>query len=104
MKPGRSDLVLVFDDAEIDKAVESTGSVRLNNAGQFCASGKRAIVDDKIYDEFLEKLITKLSAFRVDDPLKDDTKMGPLVRVQLSETIEDQLKHSTQDGDKMIIG
>ena len=70
---------LVFDDCDFDRAVGSAASSALGNAGQDCCARSRILVQKSIYDRFSKAVVDAFKAFRVGDPLDDQTEMGPLV-------------------------
>jgi acyl-CoA reductase-like NAD-dependent aldehyde dehydrogenase len=101
---GGSDPFIVCDDADIEKA--STGAVkgRFINCGQSCIASKRFIVVKNIADEFTEKFVQKTEKLKVDDPLLDDTDLGPLVNAKALENIEGVVKRSIKEGAELITG
>jgi acyl-CoA reductase-like NAD-dependent aldehyde dehydrogenase len=101
---GGSDPFIVCDDADIEKA--STGAVkgRFINCGQSCIASKRFIVVKNIADEFTEKFVQKTEKLKVDDPLLDDTALGPLVNAKALENIEGVVKRSIKEGAELITG
>ena len=101
---GGSDPFIVCDDADIEKA--STGAVkgRFINCGQSCIASKRFIVVKNIADEFTEKFVQKTEKLKVDDPLLDDTDLGPLVNSKALENIEGVVKRSIKEGAELITG
>lgn len=70
---------IVFDDAELDGAVDGAFGAIFLNQGQNCCAGARAFVHEKIYDAFVEKLAEKARARKVGDPLEPDTEHGPQI-------------------------
>jgi acyl-CoA reductase-like NAD-dependent aldehyde dehydrogenase len=101
---GGSDPFIVCNDADIEKA--STGAVkgRFINCGQSCIASKRFIVVKNIADEFTEKFVQKTEKLKVDDPLLDDTDIGPLVNAKALENIEGVVKRSIKEGAELIAG
>ncbi|MBV8425305.1 MAG: NAD-dependent succinate-semialdehyde dehydrogenase, partial [Candidatus Eremiobacteraeota bacterium] len=73
---------IVFEDADIDRAVRDVAACKFRNAGQVCISANRIYVSEKIYDEFAERLATKAGSLCVGDPLDEGTHVGPLVDKQ----------------------
>ena len=80
---GGSDPYVVLEDADLDAAAKTCATSRMINSGQSCIAAKRFIVVDKVHDEFLKKFIEQMKTFGADDPMKDDTRLGPLARVDL---------------------
>src|SRR5699024_3132366 len=74
---GGSDPFIVAADADIEVAARDAVIARCNNSGQQCTGGKRFIVDESIFDEFMELFIAGMEEVVVGDPLEDGTVMGP---------------------------
>jgi len=101
---GSNDAYMVLEDADIDKAVGICATARLYNNGQTCIAGKRFIVTEKVYDEFVEKYVAKFEAIKTGDPLADDTDMGPMAREDLRKTLQEQVDESVEKGAKIACG
>ncbi len=70
---------IVFDDADLEKAAASAPGGAFDNAGQDCCSRSRILVQQGVYERFLELLEPAVKSFRVTDPHADDAEMGPLI-------------------------
>ncbi|MFZ9087919.1 MAG: aldehyde dehydrogenase family protein [Pontimonas sp.] len=70
---------IVFDDADVARAAAMAPSAVFENAGQDCCARSRILVQESVFDHFMEGLETSVKAYRVGDPLDDSTEMGPLV-------------------------
>ncbi|MEO5598432.1 MAG: NAD-dependent succinate-semialdehyde dehydrogenase [Novosphingobium sp.] len=70
---------IVFDDADLDKAVDGAMASRFRNAGQTCVCANRFLVQDGIYDAFVGKLAARVAAIKVGDGLANPSGMGPLI-------------------------
>lgn len=101
---GGSDAFVVLDDADVDLAVEKAYLGRYSNMGQACTSAKRLIVMDKVADEFLEKLTSKLKNLKVGDPLDPETEIGPLSSEEAAKNLDKQVKATVKAGAKVVIG
>ncbi len=101
---GGSDPYIVLDDADIPKAASVCASARLVNAGQSCIAGKRFIVVDKVYDQFLEAFTREMTRRRFGDPLDPDTEVGPMARADLAEELRDQVDRSVRAGARLVAG
>ncbi len=88
---------IVFDDADIDVASKILSASKLRNAGQVCISPTRFLVQEPVFDQFVDKFVAHIKAARVGDGLAADTQMGPMAnprRIQAMETfIGDAVKH-----------
>ncbi len=79
--------IVVLKDADVDLAVKATVFGRFLHQGQICMSTNRAIVDESIYDEYVEKLLAHVKTLKVGNPANEDTAIGPLVNdKQVAET------------------
>ncbi len=100
---GGSDPYVIFDDADIDKAVDACIAGRILNTGQSCIAAKRLIVTKTNVNEFTEKLKSKLSLKIMGDPL-DDVDVGPMVSMIARDEVDDQVKRSISAGAKLNLG
>jgi succinate-semialdehyde dehydrogenase / glutarate-semialdehyde dehydrogenase len=79
---GGSDPFIVMPSADLDAAVATAVTARVQNSGQSCIAAKRFIVHADIYDEFLDKFVKQMRALRVGDPTDPETDVGPLATEQ----------------------
>lgn len=87
---GGSDAFIVFDDADIDLAVEKAIIARLHANGQACNNAKRFLIQKNVYDEFVSKLKSKLDQYiKIGDPMDINTTIGPLISQKAKELIQD---------------
>ena len=101
---GGSNAFIVWEDADIDAAVNTALVARMLNCGQSCIAAKRFILLDGIYDEFVTKFTEGIRTMKSGDPLMKDTQVGPLARVDLADELQKQVKESVQKGAKLIYG
>lgn len=94
---------IVLDDADIDKAVEAAAISRYANCGQVCICNEMVFVDDKISDEFTEKLINRVKQIRVGDPMTD-VDMGPSLSGRALERIHNVVKENISQGAELALG
>jgi succinate-semialdehyde dehydrogenase/glutarate-semialdehyde dehydrogenase len=78
MELGGHSPVIVFDDADVERAADMLVALKFRNAGQVCVSPTRFYIQEKVYDRFVERFIANTRAIKVGDGLAQDTKMGPL--------------------------
>lgn len=95
---------IVFDDADIDAAVEGAIVSKFRNAGQTCVCANRLYVQDGVYDEFAEKLSRRVAAFKVDDGFAEDVAIGPLVDGKALEKVNEHVADALQKGAKLVVG
>ena len=101
---GSNDAYMVFEDADLDLAAKVCAQARLYNNGQTCINGKRFIVTEKVYDEFLEKFVARFEAVKTGDPTDEGSDMGPMARTDLRETVHGQVEKSVAKGAKIACG
>jgi succinate-semialdehyde dehydrogenase/glutarate-semialdehyde dehydrogenase len=95
MELGGNAPFLVFDDADIDAAVQGALIAKMRNIGEACTAANRFHVADKVADEFAQKLAEKIGAMKVGRGTSDDVEVGPLIdenqRRKVAELVEDAL-------------
>jgi len=101
---GGSNAFIVCENADLNNAVETAVTARMQNAGQSCIAAKRFFVHESLFDTFIAKFKTKVEAMKLGDPLLEDTEMGPLARVDLAKDVENQVNKSIEMGAKLITG
>ncbi|MCG8376593.1 MAG: aldehyde dehydrogenase family protein, partial [Chlorobiales bacterium] len=104
MELGGSDPYIVLRDADLKQACKTGSTSRMMNAGQVCISAKRFIVEESIFDQFIEEQKNILENMILSDPLLEETTMGPMARADLLENIESQIDKSVKMGAKIICG
>ena len=90
--------ILVFDDADLDGAVNGAVAGNFGASGQSCVAGSRVFVQSGIHDEFIAELGRRAEAIRIGDPLDDDSQMGPLATRAQRDRIEAVVAESTGQG------
>ncbi|MGI9371189.1 MAG: aldehyde dehydrogenase family protein, partial [Hyphomicrobiales bacterium] len=95
---------IVFDDANIDSAVNGSVAGIFGATGQSCVAGSRLYLQEHIADEFLEKMVAIARNIRIGDPLVEETEMGPLCTLGQLEHIEKQVALAQQEGGKILTG
>lgn len=95
---------LVFEDANIDRVLDSLFANRFYYSGQVCDGLKRLIVHESKLNEVLEKLSSKIKKTKVGDALDEKTEIGPLVSKKQLNTLNEQFKDALQKGAKAVIG
>lgn len=101
---GGSNAFIILDDADITRTVDIAINSRMRNAGQSCIAGKRFLIQEGIYDEFLAKFKQKVADLVVGDPFDPKTQIGPLARVDLAEELEKQVQDSIKLGAQVELG
>jgi succinate-semialdehyde dehydrogenase/glutarate-semialdehyde dehydrogenase len=101
---GGNNAFIVWEDADIDKAVATALTARMLNCGQSCIAAKRFILLEGIYDEFVAKFTAAVSALASGDPLSETTKVGPLARKDLADQLQKQVLDSIAQGAELLLG
>ena len=104
LEMGGNDAVIIFEDADLDKAVEEVVFGRLHNSGQVCMSSKRLLVQRPIIEEFTRRIIKRVKKVKVGDPFEPDTDMGPLINEKAAITVEKQVQETLSQGAKCVYG
>ena len=101
---GSNDAYMIFDDADLDKAIKTCVQGRLFNNGQTCVNAKRFIVTEKNYDAFVKGYAEAFAAIEMGDPTQDGTKLGPLVSKSQREQVHKQVEASIDKGARLVAG
>src|SRR6056297_1896355 len=104
MELGGNAPFIVFDDADVDAAVEGAILCKFRNNGQTCVCANRIYVQAGVYDQFAEKLKDKVSGMKVGDGLEDGTDLGPLINGEASEKVQDHIADAKAKGADVILG
>ena len=95
---------IVFDDADIESAVNGSIAGIFGASGQSCVAGSRLYLHEKIADKFLEKMINLSSKINIGDPLEDQTQMGPLATLGQMDLIQNEVNNAIKEGGKILNG
>ncbi len=101
---GGSDPFIVAASADIERAAETAVAARIVNNGQSCIAAKRFIVVEPVADRFIARFVEELRARRVGDPLARETQVGPLARVDLRDSLHEQVEESVKRGAQRLLG
>ncbi len=104
MELGGNAPFIVFDDADLDAAVDGAMMSKFRNNGQTCVCANRLYVQAGIYDEFAEKLAAAVGNLNVGDGLQDDVTTGPLISGAAVEKVSAHLADATSKGASVLMG
>ncbi|MBY5330083.1 NAD-dependent succinate-semialdehyde dehydrogenase [Rhizobium leguminosarum] len=104
MELGGNAPFIVFDDADLDAAVDGAVASKYRNAGQTCVCTNRIYVQSGVYDVFAEKLTAKVSALKVGEGTQVDVTIGPLIDAEAIAKIEDHISDAIEKGAKVVVG
>jgi len=104
MELGGNAPFIVFDDADLDAAVEGAIMCKFRNNGQTCVCANRIYVQAGVYDAFAEKLKARVADMKVGDGFEDGTVFGPLINAKAMEKVKSHLADATAKGGEIILG
>ncbi|TCO10759.1 NAD-dependent succinate-semialdehyde dehydrogenase [Natronoflexus pectinivorans] len=104
MELGGSDPYIILADADLEKAADACVQARILNAGQSCISAKRFVVEEPIYNQFLDMIAERMKKIVMGDPTDEKTDLGPLARNNLRLDLEMQVNNSIEKGAELILG
>jgi len=95
---------IVFEDADIDAAVDGLMISKYRNSGQTCVCTNRTLVHENVYEEFSKKLAVKVDELSVGDGLDAGTTQGPLIDMKAVEKVESHIADAVSKGAKVLVG
>ena len=104
MELGGNAPFIVFDDADLDAAVEGAIMCKFRNNGQTCVCANRIYVQAGVYDAFAEKLAKRVGAMKVGDGLEEGTLLGPLINADAITKVQEHVADAVSKGAKVILG
>ena len=104
MELGGNAPFIVFDDADLDKAVEGAMASKFRNNGQTCVCANRLYVQSGVYDEFAKRLASAVDKLRVGDGLEEGVTTGPLINADAVEKVEEHIQDVLDGGGKVVTG
>lgn len=100
---GKSPMV-IFDDVDIENAVNGILLSIFSATGQSCVAGSRLLIQDSMYDQLIEKVAARAAQIRIGDPLDDNSQMGPLATLGQLERIEETVANAIKNGATLVHG
>ena len=104
MELGGNAPFIVFDDADLDAAVEGAMASKYRNAGQTCVCANRLLVQDSVYDAFVDKLASAVAAMRVGNGVDDGVVIGPLIDDKAVAKTEEHIADALAKGGRVVVG
>ena len=104
MELGGNAPFIVFDDADLDAAVEGAMASKYRNTGQTCVCANRLLVQDGVYDAFAEKLAAAVGKLTVGPGLTTESTQGPLINAKALEKVEDLVRDAIEKGANVVCG
>ncbi len=104
MELGGNAPFIVFDDADIDAAIDGAMIAKMRNMGEACTAANRFYVHEKVHDEFAKKLTAKMSALKMGNGLDDGVALGPLVNKDGLDKVVELVDDAVRKGAKVLTG
>ena len=104
MELGGNAPFIVFDDADLDRAVEGAMLAKFRNSGQTCVCTNRFFVQAGIYDQFVERLAAATKKLKVGSGLEDGVQQGPLIDEKAAQKTEEFVADAKAKGGKVVTG
>ncbi|AJG21793.1 NADP-dependent succinate-semialdehyde dehydrogenase [Cupriavidus basilensis] len=104
MELGGNAPFIVFEDADLDAAVEGAIVSKYRNAGQTCVCANRLYVHSKVYDAFAEKLVAAVRALKVGNGMEDGVRIGPLIDGKAVTKVEEHITDAISKGARVLQG
>ena len=101
---GGKDPAYVRKDCNLEHAIENLADGSFYNSGQSCCGIERIYVDSEVYDNFVDGIKSVTEKYILDDPLKEETNLGPVVKLSAAQSIRSQVHEAISNGAKDIIG
>jgi succinate-semialdehyde dehydrogenase/glutarate-semialdehyde dehydrogenase len=95
---------IVFDDANLDAAIKGLIASKYRNTGQTCVCTNRILVQEAVYDAFVDKLVAATKALKVGNGLQEGTEQGPLIDMNAVTTVEALIADATSKGAQVLTG
>jgi aldehyde dehydrogenase (NAD+) len=95
---------VIFDDANLEAAAKAAAAGIFFNAGQVCSAGSRVLVQERAYDEVVERLVARAEALRIGDPADRATALGPVISEKQMRSILDYVEIGKQEGAQLATG
>src|SRR5205807_1075536 len=104
MELGGNAPFIVFDDADVDAAVQGALIAKMRNIGEACTSANRFHVAEKVADQFAEKLAEKMGAMKVGRGTEEDVEVGPLINEEQREKVAHLVEDAVAKGARALVG
>ena len=101
---GGNDAFIICDDGDIDLAVEETVWGRLYNGGQVCCASKRFLVDNRVKDDYISKMVDRIKTLKVGAPDDPESDIACLISEEAAKTVEEQVNKTLEQGATLVIG
>jgi len=100
---GGNSAFIVLDDADLDYAIDAAAFSRFTHQGQICMSANRVLVHEGIFDEFVDRYVTKVASLQVGDPREEATVIGPLINAKQAESLNVVVDEAVEQGARAVL-
>jgi succinate-semialdehyde dehydrogenase/glutarate-semialdehyde dehydrogenase len=104
MELGGNAPFIVFEDADIDAAIDGAMIAKMRNMGEACTAANRFYVHEKVHDEFAQKLAAKMGALKMGNGLDEGVNLGPLVNAEGRDKVAELVDDAVKKGAKILVG
>jgi len=104
MELGGNAPFIVFDDADLDAAIDGAMICKYRNAGQTCVCANRLLIQDGIYDEFAKRLVERVESLKMGDGMEDSTSVGPLITEKAAKDVTGFVDDAVSEGATVLTG
>jgi succinate-semialdehyde dehydrogenase/glutarate-semialdehyde dehydrogenase len=104
MELGGNAPFIVFEDADIDAAIDGAMIAKMRNMGEACTAANRFYVHERVHDEFTQKLTAKMAALKMGNGLDDGVALGPLVNAEGRDKVKELVADAVKKGAKVLTG
>jgi len=104
MELGGNAPVIVFDDADLDKAIQGALAAKYRNSGQTCICANRIMVQAGVYDEFVKRFSQHVDQFQIGDGLQAGTTHGPVITEKAAQGIHEKVQNAVAEGANLLTG
>ena len=101
---GGKNASIVFADCDLEKTVEGVTRAAFLNQGQVCLCGSRILIEDSIYDEFVERFVDSVESMKIGDPSDESTKLGALISAEHLQKVEEYVSIAREEGGEVLTG
>ncbi|OIR03526.1 glutarate-semialdehyde dehydrogenase DavD [mine drainage metagenome] len=95
---------IVFNDADLDAAVQGALASKYRNTGQTCVCANRLLVQDGVYDDFARRLVAEVAKLKVSDGMTEGSQQGPLIDMKAVEKVEEHIQDAVGKGARILLG
>ena len=101
---GGKNASIVFADCDLEKTVEGVTRAAFLNQGQVCLCGSRILIEDSIYDEFVERFVDSVESMKIGDPSDESTQLGALISAEHLQKVEGYVSIAREEGGEVLTG